>query len=88
MREMRERRERDEREMRERERENFPGKSCNLKSSLARSQNKVLTKYQRRASPLWTGPSPTGGREAAGQQPEPKGKGAITAPEMAFSTKL
>ena len=36
-----------------------------------RSQNKWLSKYQRRASQLRTGPSPTRGREAGGQQPEP-----------------
>ena len=37
---------------------------------LARSQNKGLSKYQRRASQLWTGPSPTRGREAGELQPE------------------
>jgi len=59
--------------------------------SLAHSQNKGLSEYQRRASWLWTGPSPPGGREAgrlvtarAGRQ----GTVAISAPEMASSTKM
>ena len=43
---------------RERERENFPTKSSNLRHSLACSQNKGLSNYQRRASCLRTGPSP------------------------------
>ena len=47
----------------ERERENIPAlPDC--------SQNKGLSKYQRRASQLWTGPSPTRGREAGELQPE------------------
>ena len=33
---------------------------------------KGLSEYQRRASQLQTGPSPAGGREAGGQQPEPE----------------
>ena len=36
------------------------------------SFSKGLSKYQRRASQLWTGPSPTGGREAGVRQPEPE----------------
>ena len=39
------------------ERENYPVKSPNLRHCQARSQNKGLSKYQRRASRLWTGPS-------------------------------
>ena len=35
------------------------------------SQNKGLSEYQRRVSRLRTSPSPTGGREAGGWQPEP-----------------
>ena len=60
---------------RERERGKFPAKSSNLRHSLVHSQNKGLTKYQRRASWLQTGPSPTRGREAGGRQPQPEGKG-------------
>ena len=56
----------------ERERENFPAKSSNLGHCQARSQNKGLSEYQRRASHLGTGPSPAGGREASGWQPEPE----------------
>ena len=50
-------RERKKRET-ERERENFPTKSSNLRHSLACSQNKGLSNYQRRARGLRTGPSP------------------------------
>ena len=50
-------------------------KSSNLKHSLAHSQNKGLSEHQRRSSQLWTGPPPTGGREAGGRQPELEGKG-------------
>ena len=59
----------------ERERENFPVKSSNLRHCQARSQNKGLSEYQRRASRQWTSPSPSRGREAGGWQPEPEGKG-------------
>ena len=59
----RENRER-EREQREREIENFLVKSSNLRHCQAPSQNKGLSQYQKRASWLWTGPSPAGGREA------------------------
>ena len=58
-----------------RERENFPAKSSDLRHCWACSQNKELSEYQRRDSPLWTSPSPTGGREAGWQQPEPEGEG-------------
>ena len=37
-----------------------------------RSQNKGLSKYQMRASQQQNGPSPAGGREAGGWQPEPE----------------
>ena len=59
-----------------------------VRHSLACSENKELSEYQRRASQLWTGPSShlrQRGRWAtarAGRQ------GAISAPEMASSTKL
>jgi len=70
-------RERDKRK----NRENFPMKGSNLMHELARSQNKGLNKYQRRASQLHTGPSPaargngrhataTGGRQGAISAPE------------------
>ena len=49
---------------RERERENFPKKGSNLRHSLACSQNKGLSEYQRRASWLWIDPAPDRGREA------------------------
>ena len=66
--------------------ENFPEKGSNLTHSLAHSQNKGLGKYQRRASQLYTDPSPhLRGREArAGRQ----GAAVISVPEMASSTKL
>ena len=48
-----------------------------LPCSLAHSQNKGLSKYQRRASQLHTGPYPPRGREAGLQQPEPEGKGLL-----------
>ena len=57
---------------RERERENYLTKSPNLRHCQARSQNKGLREYQRRASRLRTGPSPAGGREAGWGQPEPE----------------
>jgi len=45
--------------------ENFSSKGSNLTHSLALSQNKRLTQYQRRANRLCIGPSPAaGGREA------------------------
>ena len=36
------------------------------------SQNTGLSEYQRRASQLWTAPSPSGGREVGRRQPEPE----------------
>ena len=62
---------------RERERENFPTKSSNLRHCWAYSQNKGLNKYQRTVSLLQTSPSPTRGREAGRQQPEPEGGGNL-----------
>ena len=59
----------------EKERENFPAKSSNLRHCWTRSQNKGLSKYQRRASGHQTGPFSTRGREAGGRQPELEGKG-------------
>ena len=44
-----------QREKKERERENFPVKGSNLRHSVAHSQNKGLSKYQRRTSRLHTG---------------------------------
>ena len=55
---------------REKKRENFRTKSYKLRHCQACSQNKGLSKYQRRASQLRTSPSPAGGREAGGLQPE------------------
>ena len=47
----------------------------NLRHSLARTQNKGLSKYQQRASQLQTSPAPADrGREAGGLQPEQEGK--------------
>ena len=45
--------------------------------SLASSQNKGLSGYQRRASWLCAGPSSTGGREAGLRQPETEDKGLL-----------
>ena len=70
----------------ERERENYPAKSPNLRHCQAHSENKGLSKYQRRASQLRIGPSPTGDREAGGGHPElERGK---LGPREASSTKL
>ena len=60
---------------RERETENFPAKNSNPRGSLAHSQIKGLSKHQRRASQLWTSPSPARGRGAGRQQPELEGEG-------------
>ena len=65
----------EQKKKKERERENFPVKSSNLRHWQACSQNKGLSKYQRRVSLLQTGPSSAGGREAGGCQAEPEGKG-------------
>ena len=72
---------------RERERENYPVKSPNLRHCQACSQNKGLSKYQRRASRLWTGPSlPETSRRVVVGQPEPE-KGNHDPREASF-TKL
>ena len=65
-------------------------KSSNLRHSMACSQTKGLSKHQRRASQLHTGPSPTRGREAGGRQPELEGKGLLQSQpqRQASSTKL
>ena len=61
-------------------------KSSNLRHSLAGLQNKGMSEYQRRASWLQTGPSPTRDREAGGGQPElERGN---RGPREALSTKL
>ena len=62
-------------------------KSSNLRHSLAHSQNKGLSEYQRRTSQLQTGPLPQleAERQVGDSQSQ---KGAISAPEMASSTKL
>ena len=61
-----------EREKKKRERENIPTKSSNLRHRQVCSQNKGLSKYQRRASWLRTGPSPATDREAGRRQPQPE----------------
>ena len=61
-------------------------KSPNLRHCRACSQNKGLSEYQRRASWLQTGPSPTRGREAGRGEPELE-KGNLSSRE-ASSTKL
>ena len=61
-------------------------KSSNLRHYKAGSQNKGLREYQRRASQLWTGPSPTRDREA-GRKSQSR-KGANLDPETASSAKL
>ena len=61
-------------------------KSPNLRHCQTCSQNKGLSEYQRRASLLWTGPSPTGGRGQVGASQSLKG--ANSAPETASPTKL
>ena len=61
-------------------------KSPNLRHCQDRSENKGLSKYQRRASQLQIGPSPTGDREAGEAHPElERGK---LGPREASSTKL
>ena len=57
---------------RERERENYPVKSPNLRHCQACSQNKGLSKHQRRASQMQTNPSPAGDKQSGGRQPEPE----------------
>ena len=60
-----------DRQRERKKRENFSVKSSNLRHFRARSQNKGVSEYQKRARQLGTGPSPIGGREAGRQQPEP-----------------
>ena len=55
------------------EKKTLPQKA--LRRSLTCSQNKVLSKYQKRASRLHIGPSPARGREAGLRKPEPEDKG-------------
>ena len=50
-------------------------KSSNLRHSLAHSQNKGLSKYQRRGSWLQTGPSPHWRQRGRWAKPEPESKG-------------
>ena len=76
------------RERKERERENFPLKSSHLRHSLAHSQNKGLSEYQRRASRLRTGPCPCWRQRGRRVTASTRRQGAISAPEMASSTKL
>ena len=61
-------------------------KSPNLRNCQARSKNKGLSEYERRARWLQISPSPTGDRDAGGGQPElERGK---LGPREASSTKL
>ena len=72
-----------------REREKFPTKSSNLRHSWTCSQNKRLSKYQRRASWLWTGPSPHWRKRGRWAAARSRRQGAtILAPETGSSTKL
>ena len=69
-----------------REERNFPWRA--LRHNLTRSQNKGLSKYQRRASWLRTGPSPPPEAEKqAGDSQSRQARGDL-APETASSTKL
>ena len=77
-----------ERRKKKKERENFPVKSSNLRHCQAHSQNKGLSKHQRRGSWMQTGPCTAGSKESGRQQPEPEGEGVISMPETASSTKL
>ena len=61
-------------------------KSPNLRYCQACPQNKGLSEYQRRASRLWTSPSPARDREAGWVQPEPERDNL--GPREASSTKL
>ena len=65
-----------EREKKKKKKKTFPQKA--LRHSLARSQNKGLSEYQRRASELWTGPSPRRRQRGRQLQPEPEGKGNLS----------
>ena len=77
-----------ERENKERERENFPTNSSNLRQTLTCSQNKGLSEYQRRASRLQTSPASCWRQRARWVTARAGGRGAISAPEMASSTKI
>ena len=70
---------------RERERENYPAKSPNLRHCQACSQNKGLSKHQRRTSRLRTGPSSARDMQAGGK-PEPER--GNRSPRKASSSKL
>ena len=63
-------------------------KSSNLRHSLAYSENKELSEYQRRASRLQTGPSPHQRQRGRWATARAGRQGAISAPEMASSTRL
>ena len=65
---------------------NSPTKGSNLMHSLALSKNKGLIEYQSRASCLSSSPFPL--TEAERQTARARRQGAISAPEMASSTKL
>ena len=71
-------RERERKGKKERERGNYTSKNPNLRQCQACSQNKGLSKHQRRASRLRTGPSPTVDKQAGGSQSQ---KVAIVTPE-------
>ena len=77
---------------RERERERkkkkktFPGKA--LRHNLVHSKNKGLNEYQRRARQLWTSPSPCWWPRGRWVRARARRWGAISAPEIASSTKL
>ena len=74
-------RERKKKKKEERERENFPTKSSKLRHCQACSQNKGLSKYQRRASRQQTGPSPAKGKGGRPVTARAKRQGANSAPE-------
>ena len=59
-----------------------------LRYSLGHSQNKGLSKYQRRASGLLTGPSPRQRKRGRQATARARRLRANSAPEMAYSTKL
>ena len=73
---------------RERKKKNFPVNSSNLELSLAHSQNKGLSKYQRKASQLQTIPSSCKRQRGRPATARVRKKGAISAPETASSTKM
>ena len=65
-----------QREKRKRERD-FAAKISNLRHSLACSQNKGLSEYQRRASQVWTAHLPARGREAGSDSQSQKARGSL-----------